>query len=158
MFRELIRKNQQLSQEECIAILQAEKRGVLSVLGEGGYPYGAPLNHFYNAEDGAIYFHCGDIGHRLDALRKENKASFCVYTQGEPIEKHWALLVKSVIVFGKIEIIEDMAQIIEITTRLSHKFTQDDAYIQKEIENHAHRTRLLRLQPEHICGKRVTEA
>lgn len=159
MFRELSRKKQQLSQAECIAILEEEKRGILSVLGEDGYPYGAPLNHFYNAEDGALYFHCGnEEGHRLDALRKENKVSFCVHTQGERMEGHWAFIIKSVVIFGKIEIIEDMEQIIEMTTRLSHKFTQDDAYIQKEIENHAHRTLLLRLRPEHICGKRVIEA
>lgn len=158
MFRELLRKNQQLSQEDCIAILQEEKRGVLSVLGDEGYPYGTPINHFYNDADGALYFHSGDVGHRLEALQKEQKVSFCVFTQGEPIEGHWALRVKSVIVFGKMEIIEDAAQIIDITTRLSHKFTLDEAYIRKEIESNLHRTRLLRLMPEHICGKSVTEA
>lgn len=159
MFRELVRKNQQLSQEACIAVLKEETRGVLSVLGDDGYPYGAPLNHFYHDADGAIYFHCGNQeSHRLDALRKEDKVSFCVYTQGERKEGHWAYIVKSVIVFGRMEIIEDMEQIIDISTRLSHKFTQDEEYIRKEIEGHAHRTLLLRLMPEHICGKRVTEA
>ena len=34
MFRELTRKNKQLSPEECIALLTEEKRGVLSVLGD----------------------------------------------------------------------------------------------------------------------------
>ena len=158
MFRELIRKHNQLSPENCISVLKEETRGVLSVLGDADYPYGTPMNHFYHDEDGALYFHCGNIGHRLEALRKHNKVSFCTFTQGEPKENHWALVVKSVIVFGRIEIIDDMEQIIDITTRLSHKFTQDDEYIQKEIEAAAHRTLLLRLVPEHICGKLVTEA
>lgn len=158
MFREMIRKNQQLSMEDCIQVLKSETRGVLSVLGDEDYPYGTPMNHFYNEEDGVVYFHCGNIGHRLESLRKHDKVSFCAFTQGEKKEDHWALIVKSVIVFGKIEIIDDMEQIIDITTKLSHKFTQDDEYIKKEIEMAAHRTLLLRLKPEHICGKLVTEA
>ena len=31
MFRELVRKNKELSKEECIEILKSEKRGVFSV-------------------------------------------------------------------------------------------------------------------------------
>ena len=77
MFRELQRKNKQISMEECIELLKKETRGVLSVLGDGNYPYGMPMNHWYNEEDGKIYFHCGKSGHRLDALRKCNKVSFC---------------------------------------------------------------------------------
>ncbi|MBQ8315851.1 MAG: pyridoxamine 5'-phosphate oxidase family protein [Lachnospiraceae bacterium] len=60
MFRELLRKNKQLSDEECVELLKNETRGVLSVIGDEGYPYGMPMNHWYNEEDGAIYFHCGN--------------------------------------------------------------------------------------------------
>lgn len=158
MFRELSRKKQMLSLEECIRILKTEKRGVLSVLGDGGYPYGMPINHWYNEEDGKIYFHCGKTGHRLEALRKENKVSFCVYDEGSCEEGEWALNFKSVIVFGTVEISDDLERIIHITTKLSHQFTQDDEYIQDEIKHHAHRTLLLVLTPEHICGKSVKES
>jgi len=157
MFRELQRKNKQISTEECIEILNKETRGVLSVLGEDDYPYGMPMNHWYNEEDGAIYFHCGKYGHRLDALRKCNKVSFCTYDQGYREEGEWAYKVKSVVVFGKMEIIDDMDTIVDITTKLSHKFTQDEEYIQGEINKYAAATLLLRLIPEHICGKLVTE-
>ncbi len=158
MFRELIRKKQKLSSEECIHILKTEKRGVLSVNGDDGYPYGSPMNHFYNEEDGKIYFHCGKVGHRLDALKNNNKASFCVYDQGYKKEGQWQLNIKSVIVFGRIDIIDDTDKIVDISTKLSHKFTQDEDYIQEEIKNHAHRTLLLVLTPEHICGKTVEES
>jgi len=159
MFRELTRKNKKLTPEECIRILAEEKRGVLSVNGDGGYPYGAPMNHFYCEADGRIYFHCGNgDGHRLDALRRDARASFCVFNKGECKDGHWALHVKSVIVFGKIEIVSNPERIAEIARRLSLKFTADESYIQKEIEGHAHRTLLLVLTPEHICGKQVVEA
>lgn len=107
MFRELLRKKKKLPLEECIRLLETETRGVLSVLGDEGYPYGMPMNHWYEQEDGKLYFHCGKAGHRLDALKKENKVSFCVYDQGYRQEGEWALNVKSVIVFGKIEILND---------------------------------------------------
>lgn len=157
MFRELQRKNKQISMKECIEILEKETRGVLSVLGEDDYPYGMPMNHWYNEEDGNIYFHCGKFGHRLDALRKCNKVSFCTYDQGYREEGEWAYKVKSVIVFGKIEILDDMDTIVDITTKLSHKFTQDEEYIRTEIEQSGTATLLLKLAPEHICGKLVTE-
>ncbi len=158
MFRELVRKNKELSKDECIKILIQEKRGVLSVIGDNDYPYGMPMNHFYNEEDDAIYFHCGNIGHRLDSIKKSNKVSFCVYDSGFKKENHWELNFKSVIIFGKIQIIDDKNLITKITTKLSYKFTQDENYIQKEIESALHRTLLLKLNIEHICGKSVTES
>ena len=57
MFRKMRRFKQELSKEECIEILKKEPRGVLSMQGEDGYPYGMPMTHWYNEEDGKIYFH-----------------------------------------------------------------------------------------------------
>lgn len=158
MFRELQRKNKQISMEECVEVLKKETRGVLSVLGDDDYPYGMPMNHWYNEEDGKIYFHCGKIGHRLDALKKSDKVSLCVYDKGYCEEGEWALKVKSVIVFGRMEVIDDMDKIIDISRKLSYKFTQDEAYIQSEIDKDAVATLLLQLTPENICGKLVTES
>ena len=158
MFRELTRINKKLSMEECISILKKEKRGVLSLKGDNDYPYGMPMNHWYNDDNGKIYFHCGKVGHRADALKKDNRVSFCVYDEGFRNSGEWALNIKSVIVFGKIEIVDDANRIIDITTKLSRKFTNDDTYIRKEIEENLHRTLLLELTPEHICGKFVNES
>ena len=158
MFRDLVRKHNQLPEEECVRILKTETRGVLSVQGEDGYPYGMPMNHWYNEEDGKIYFHCGKVGHRLDALQKNDKVSFCTYDKGYRNPGEWALNVHSVIVFGRVEIVDDPERICDITTKLSYKFIQDDDYIQAEVKGHAHRTLLLVLTPEHICGKAVLES
>ncbi|MBQ8893738.1 MAG: pyridoxamine 5'-phosphate oxidase family protein [Clostridia bacterium] len=156
MFRELTRKKQQLTQEECIDLLKAQPRGVLSLIGDDGYPYGLPMNHFY--EDGVLYFHSGMTGHKVDAIRACNKASFCVYDQGFRKPGDWALTIKSVIVFGRIRVIEDPAEAIGITRRLSLKFTSDTEYIEKEIRSAGARTLVFALEPEHICGKLVHES
>ena len=158
MFRGLLRKKQQLTAQECVEILKTETRGVLSVNGDDGYPYGMPMNHFYDEADGCIYFHCGKMGYRVDALKKNDRVSFCVYDHGYRNEGEWALNVKSVIVFGKIEMIDDPAIVADITAKLSRKFTNDEEYIQKEISSALSRTLLLRLTPVHTCGKKVNEA
>ena len=157
MFRKLARIKQQLDDAECIRILTEEKRGVLSVLGDDGYPYGMPLNHYYDPADGRLYFHSGMTGHKIDAIRREAKASFCIMDGGTPDENGWSLQFRSVIVFGRIEIVEDRSRVIEISRKLSHKFTQDEAYIDNEVEKHGARTLMFALVPEHICGKRVNE-
>lgn len=158
MFREMQRLKQQLTREECIDILRRELRGVLSVLGDDGYPYGMPLNHYYCAEDGKLYFHGGKTGHKIDALRRCGKASFCVCDRGVRQEGEWFLRFRSVIVFGTVELIADPEKVADISRRLSYKFTQDEQYIEDEIRRAGPGTLLLALTPVHMTGKLVREA
>ena len=158
MFREMVRKKQQLTREEAVALLKKEPRGVLSLLGDDGYPYGTPMNHYYCEEDGCIYFHCGRRGHRLDALRRDSRASFCVCEAGHRAEGEWALTVRSVVVFGRVEIIDDLGTVVRIARPLCEKFTSDEAYIQSELDRFAKATLILKLTPEHLCGKTVQES
>ena len=149
------RFKQQLSEEECIEVLKNESRGVLSLIGEDGYPYGMPLNHYY--EDGYLYFHGGRSGHKIEALKKDCRASYCVYDEGYRNEGEWHLNIKSVIVFGRVEFIDDEEKVIEISRKLSHKFTNDDNYIDEEIRESLKGTAMFALKIEHISGKIVKE-
>ena len=158
MFRELLLKNKEISYSECIELLVKENRGVLSVNGDNDYPYAMPMNHYYNSEDWCIYFHCSKKGNRIDSVRVNDKACFCVVEDGVAIDGDWGLTVRSVIVFGKVEIIEDISIISDITYKLSCKFTDDEEYIQNEISRFADVTALLKLTPQNICGKRVKES
>lgn len=158
MFRELTRIKQKLSPEESISILKQAPRGVLSVIGDEGYPYGVPMDHWYNDADGRIYFHSGKTGHKVDAIRSCDKASFCVCDEGYRKEGDWALHIRSVIVFGRIRIVEDHAEALELTRKLSLKYTQDETYIQKEIDSFGHELLVFALEPEHITGKITKES
>ena len=158
MFRNVSRVKQQLSETECIEILKREPRGVLSVLGDDGYPYGMPMNHWYCEEDGKLYFHSGKSGHRVDALQKNDKVSFCVYDQGFRKEGDWALNIRSVIVFGRVKVVENQERAIELTRQLSYKYTPDAAYIENEIKHFGDKVLCFELIPEHITGKIVHEA
>lgn len=158
MFRPMRRSGQQLTEAECIEILSTEPRGILSVLGDEGYPYGLPIDHWYCPEDGRIYFHGGKQGHKLDAIRAWDKVSFCVMDPGRRKEGDWALTFRSVIVFGRAAIVEDQARAIEITRRLCYKFTSDTGFIEEEIRQSGANVLVFSLTPEHISGKTVHEA
>jgi len=158
VFRELARKKQSLSQDKIVEILKTEKRGVLSVIGENGYPYGLPINYWYNEENGKIYFHSGKAGHKVDAMAANKKVSFCVYDSGYRKEGEWALNISSVIVFGKVSIVEDFEKTMDICRCLSLKYTTDKMYIEEEIKKFGKATLCYELCPEHITGKLVNEA
>ncbi len=158
MFREMRRKKQQISREECIRILKEEPRGVLSMVGENGYPYGIPLSHWYCEEDGRIYFHGAKEGHKLDAIAKCDKVSFCVMDKGYHNEGEWALNINSVIVFGRIRPVTDDAKTREVCEQICRKFTDDEAYIQKELTNALPRVLCLELTIDHMTGKLVNES
>lgn len=158
MFRNITRVKQQLSQEECIRLLKQEPRGVLSLLGDDGYPYGLPIDHWYNEEDGQIYFHSGQKGHKIDAIRHCDKASFCIYDEGFRMDGDWALNIKSVIVFGRIRIVEDHQEALDLTRKLSLKYTSDTGYIDSEIQKYGSGVLVFSLVPEHITGKITKES
>ena len=158
MFREVKRIKQRLNRDECIEILKKAKRGVLSVNGDNGYPYGVPLNHYYDEESGKIYFHGNMQGHKVDAIRADNRVSFCVYDDGYRVDGDWALTFKSVIVFGTVREVEDSELIFRICRDLSYKFTSDKEYIEGEIASSGKRVLVHELTIEHMTGKKIREA
>ena len=155
MFRKMRREKQAVSEEECIELLKMETRGVLAMLGDDDYPYCVPINHYY--ENGKLYFHGGKVGHRVEAVKKHDKVCYTVFDKGFRKEGDWALNVKSVIVFGRIKIVEDFDEAIELCRRLSYKFTDDEIYINEEIEKCAKATLVMELDIEHMTGKLVNE-
>lgn len=157
-FCKMRRFKQELSEKECIEILKKEPRGVLSVFDENGYPYGIPMNHWYNEADGKLYFHGAKSGHKLEAIKKYDKVSFCVYDSGYRNEGEWALNIKSVVVFGRMNVVEDSDKVVEICTNIGHKFTDDKEYLEDELQRALPRVLCLELTPEHMTGKKVKES
>ena len=139
-------------------ILKKEPRGVLSVQGEDGYPYGMPMTHWYNEKDGKIYFHGAKSGHKIDAIKNCDKVSFCVMDEGYRKEGEWALNIRSVIVFGRLRIVEEPEKVVEICTNLCKKFTDDKAYVEHELKHSGPAVLCLELEPEHMTGKLVNES
>lgn len=158
MFRKMRRFKQEISREECIEVLKNEPRGVLSVLGDDDYPYGLPVSHYYDEETGNIYFHCAAVGHKIDAIAKHDKVSFCVMDKGYRKEGEWALNIKSVIAFGRAKLLEDRARVHEVCGMLTRKFTDDPEYLEKELRVNGDRVQVVEITVEHMTGKLVNES
>ena len=124
-FREMRRKRQQLAEEESIAILEKATAGTLALLGDNDYPYAVPISYVYH--DGKLYFHSALAGHKVDAIRKCDKASFCVM---------------------KLEV----ARMLGNRYNPNH-----DEALQKEIENGLSRMLAIRFDIEHLAGKEAIE-
>lgn len=158
MFRKMRRFQQQISEQECVRVLKEQPRGVLSMLGDDGYPYGIPLDHWYSERDKKLYFHCAKVGHKLDAITACDKVSYCVMDEGYRRDGEWALNINSVVVFGTMGIVEDEDKKREICTNLVKKFTDDEEYLQKELNTAFSRVNCLELTIEHMTGKLVKES
>ena len=158
MFRKMRRGPQALSHEEIVELLKTETRGVMSVQGDNGYPYGYPINHYYDEEATRIYIHGATFGHRVSAVKRDPKVSYCVFGGDYQKEGDWAKYVKSVIVFGKAELIEDHDEIVRISRLLCDKFPCPPEYVEHEIEKDAQRTLIIAIDIEDMNGKLVHEA
>lgn len=158
MFRKMRRSPQALSREEMMELLETETRGVMSVQGDDGYPYGFPINHYYDREANRIYIHGANFGHRVDAVKRDPKVSYCVYGGEYQKEGDWAKYVKSVIAFGKAELVEDTDEIVRICRLLCDRFPCTSEYVESEIEKDTPRTLVIAIDIEDMNGKLVHEA
>lgn len=155
MFRNMRRLGQKLSDEECVKILVDEPRGVLALLGDYDYPYALPMSHVY--VDGKIYFHSAKTGHKLDAVRKHDKVSFCVMDKGVKNDDGWSYTFKSIVVFGKIKILTDESERIDKLTHLGDKFFPSHEDVVDEIERLLYKTDVFELTIDYMSGKIVKE-
>lgn len=162
MFREMRRARQQLGREECDEVLGGAMRGVMAFLGDDDYPYAVPLDYLYAPEEARLYFHGARVGHKVDAMRAHDKASFCVMDEGRPTAKRFGLDVRSVICFGRLRSIDDQDEAREVSRRLGMRYlgsvypSADD--VEQEVAHSGGRVFCYYLQIEHMSGKLVNEA
>ena len=147
MFRELRRKKQLLTAEAAAAVLTRGTSGVLALAGDGGYPYAVPISYVYDGN--RLYFHCARSGHKLDAIQREERASFCVIDRDDVVPEEYTTYFRSVIAFGRIRILEDEGEkraAIERPERRERAIQRDWAPLC-----------LLEMSIEHLTGKEAIE-
>ena len=154
-FRKMRRFKQELGKEEAIAILKEASHGTLALLSDDGYPYSIPLSYAFDESECAIYFHSAIEGHKIDAIRYSDKASFSVVTEDNVIPEKFTTAYKSVIAFGKISIIEDEKKKLEALHKLSERYcfsVSKDAKA-KEIESGFDHLVMIEFKIEHLSAK-----
>lgn len=153
MFREMRRKKQTIDETACLEILKKEKRGVLCMTADG-WPYGIPMDHVLL--DGKLYFHCAKAGKKLEALREDDRVCYTVTGEGQRGEG-WPLHFESVLVFGRVQEIQDSETVRRVCMAICKKFTDDPQYAEKEWAAASSRVNCMELTVEYLSGKKVTE-
>ena len=155
-FREMRRKLQQLTDDECIKIFEKSTAGTLALLGDGGYPYAVPISYVYN--DRKLYFHSALSGHKIDAIRNYDKASFCIIEKDDVHGEEYTTYFRSVIAFGRIHILEDEREKMEAARRLGNHFNPNDKdTLMKELAKGFSHMVIIRMDIEHLTGKEAIE-
>lgn len=144
MFREMRRSKQALSHQECVAILNKCTSGVLAVSGDDDYPYAIPISYVY--DDTKLYFHSAKSGHKLDAIKRNSKVSFCVIDQDQ-------------VLFGKMRILEDEQEKRSAIEKLAIKYTPNGTQTarQKVIDKDYKPLCMMELVIDHMTGKEAIE-
>lgn len=152
MFREIKLKENVLDDKETIEIIIKGSFGVLSTIGEDGYPYGVPLNYTYF--DNCICFHCAQKGHKIENIDFNNKVSFCVVTKSDVLANEFDTDYESAIAFGKAVVVTDDSEKKDILLSVLNKYSSDylkagENYMKKYWDE----TKVVKIKIEHLSGK-----
>lgn len=152
MFREIRRKKQLLPEETAVEMLQRNTSGTLALLGDEDYPYAVPLSFIYL--NGKLYFHSAKNGHKIDAVRNYEKASFCVIDRDQIVPEKFTTHYRSVIAFGKVRLIEEVEEMRSIATALAMKYSGDFAeQIPNEFKAYVNNLVIIEMTIEHMTAK-----
>lgn len=154
--REMRRFRQALTPDQCGAVLERNSSGVLAVAGDGGYPYAVPLSYVW--KDGKLWFHWAVEGHKLDAIRADSRASFCVIDQDKTVPEEYTTYYRSVIVFGRARVLDDPAEKRQAIEALSQKYRPGfPEAMAAEIDGAWERFCMVELSAELVTGKQARE-
>lgn len=157
MFREIRKKINELKKDDVKKLLKTAKRGVLAINSEDNYPYGLPINYFYDEEKNKIYFHSSKVGYKVDLLRKCDKVSFTIFSQEIIKEETWAPYVQSVIVFGKCHPIINENEALEAIYKFALKYYPNKEMVDKEVKQAFKAVQMYEIEIDHARGKQVHE-
>lgn len=157
MFREMRRAKQKLEIDECKKLLKNTKRAFLAVCGDDDYPYTLPINYYYDEKDNAIYFHSAICGHKIDSIKRNNKVSLSIIGEEYKDDEGYFYYVKSVIVFGKVEIVENEDIRYNKLLNFGMKYFPSKEYTIDELKQSMARALLIKIDILHISGKLVHE-
>lgn len=156
MHREMRRTRQLLSTEETAAMLGSATSGVLAVQGDDGYPYAVPLSFAY--DEGKLYFHSAKAGHKLDAIARSDKASFCVIADDDVVQSAFTTHFRSAVIFGRVRVLEGDDEKRYALQCLARKYSPDHLdEADSEIEHGWKQVCVLELSIEQMTGKAATE-
>ena len=158
MFKPIRKKINEIDRAATEALLQSNRRGILTMNGDKGYPYAIPINYFYDCDKKKIYFHGAKAGHKVEALKVSDKVCFTVYGNERIDESEpWAPYVQSVVVFGRCRLLEAGSVSIDRLKEFAMKYYPSEQLVDKEIAHAGRAVQMFEITIEHMSGKQVQE-
>lgn len=163
-FRKMRRIRQELGKDACLEIINRATSGVLSVIGDEGYPYGVPLGYVFVPGDeqagepeadstagepddmpagepadvpaapAKFFFHCAKKGHKLDAIRACDKVCFTIIDRDDVVADEFTTYYRSVVCFGRAKILDTPEEIIPALKLLADRYSPDESEEKKNCE------------------------
>ena len=158
MFKPIRKKINEIDRAATEALLTSNRRGVLAMNGDNGYPYAIPINYFYDNETQRIYFHGAKAGHKVEALKTSDKVCFTVYGDERIDESEpWAPYVQSAVVFGRCRLLEVGPESIARLKEFAMKYYPSEQLVDENIAHAGRAVQMFEITIEHMSGKQVQE-
>lgn len=151
MFKEMRLKKREMIKEDIVEVLKNGEFGIFFIIFENGYFYGVVVNYVYFND--FIYFYCVRNGYKLDNILKNNKVFFLVVVNESVILDKFSIIYFSVIVFGKVCIVENEEKknvFVEIIKKYFKGFFEEGM---KYIEKDMNLIIVVKIEIDYIFGK-----
>jgi nitroimidazol reductase NimA-like FMN-containing flavoprotein (pyridoxamine 5'-phosphate oxidase superfamily) len=142
-------------------LLSSTQTGYLG-LSTGDMPYVVPLNYVWHERN--VYFHGASEGRKVDMIQENANGTFVVSenygTMVHPIPANTDTAYLSVMLFGKVEMVEDLAEATSAMQKLLHKYVPDyyntslsSNHVDKYRSSMGSKTMVFKLVPSEITAK-----
>jgi nitroimidazol reductase NimA-like FMN-containing flavoprotein (pyridoxamine 5'-phosphate oxidase superfamily)/predicted GIY-YIG superfamily endonuclease len=149
--RDMRKTERKMDNSKALEILREGEYCILSTCGEDNQPYGVPVS--YVLIDDNVYFHCANVGSKLDNIYYNNKVCITVVPYTELMPEKFSTKYESVVVIGKAyEISEEekVEPLMEFLKKYSPKFLKEG---QEYINRAKSKVTLIKISIESISGK-----
>ena len=152
----LRRKEKEITGINKMRAIVASARYAAVALCRGGEPYVVTMNHGWDPENSALYFHCAHEGKKIDFINASQRACATVvedhgYKHGECDHAY-----RSVVMRGRIEIVEDLDEKKHgLEVLLEHQEKEPDPIRKRALPDDAayDRVGVLKMLVEEMTGK-----
>lgn len=118
------------SEHELLAVIEKADSCVMAMVGSDLLPYAIPMNFGYHQQ--TVYLHTAKEGKKVNTL-KQNPSVCLVFSvdhvlryQNEEVACSWSMKYRSVLIYGKVEFIEDVNERIEAMNYIMQKYAGKD--------------------------------
>lgn len=152
MFRNLSKSHLGMTREDAMELLNQGEYAIISALDPSGYPYCFPMS--YTVMDGHIYFHGAQTGHKMDCLKHSDKVSFAVIGHARRVPEQLGVDYESIVGFRRAFEVAGSEKENALIALVSKYASGYEDKGQVSIANQFDGTAVIRIEIEHITGKR----